>query len=59
MVAMALRNSLWKLLNQIARGNSGYDRYWELEGLCKTETLPQVIMPGVFGGPVLTSSGRR
>jgi len=48
-----------KLLRKKTPSNSTADQYWEAEGLCRMETIPQIVSPGVTGGPALASTTRK
>ena len=56
---MVSANWLKKVLRETAVDRSALRRYYETEGLCRVETTPQLIVNGAFGGPTLTSAGRR
>ena len=47
------------LLKLLTSKGSALDRYWKLEGLCKIEKTPHVIMQGAFAGPALASIPRQ
>lgn len=55
---MKLGESISRLFKRPENREGRLDRYWELEGLCRTETIPQTVISGLFGAPVLTSAKR-
>jgi len=59
MIEMTLAQRIWERVKAAASKTQGYDRYWELEGLCKLETSPQVIVQGAFGSPSIVSTPRQ
>jgi hypothetical protein len=48
-----------KLFGKNTLSNSTADRYWEAEGLCRMETIPQLVSLGVTGAPTLASTTRK
>jgi hypothetical protein len=56
---MSLTKWIKKTLKRLAVERSVPGQYYEAEGLCRMETTPPLIVNGAFGGPALTSFGRR
>jgi hypothetical protein len=48
-----------KLFRNNTLSNSTADRYWEAEGLCRMETIPELVSLGVTGWPAPVSATRK
>ncbi len=48
-----------RLLKKTTSCDCAIDRYWETEGICKMETIPQFAVPGMNIGPVMLSPPRK
>ena len=47
------------LLKLTASSDRVIDRYWETEGLCKFEIIPQFAVPSINAGPAMLSAPRK
>jgi len=48
-----------RLLKRTTSSDRVIDRYWETEGICKMETIPQFVVPGMNVGPAMLSAPRK
>jgi hypothetical protein len=48
-----------KLFSGNTPSKSTAEGYWEAEGLCRMETIPQLVSVGVTGTPALASTTKR
>jgi hypothetical protein len=48
-----------ELFRKKTLSNSTADRYWESEGLCRMETIPQPLSLGVIAIPALTLTTKK
>jgi len=59
MIEMSLAERMPERVKLATSSTHGYDRYLEVEGLCKLETIPQAIVQGAFGGLSFVSTPRQ